>query len=38
MDLREDHCDALFKIYQKGLIGNFYNIGSDVVLKNKCFN
>ena len=31
----EDHCDALFKIYQKGLIGNFYNIGSDVVLKNN---
>ena len=31
----EDHCDALFKIYQKGLVGNFYNIGSNVVLKNN---
>ncbi len=25
-----DHCDALIKIFQKGKIGNFYNIGSNV--------
>jgi len=30
----KDHCDALFKIYQKGKIGNFYNIGSNENLTN----
>ena len=29
----KDHCEALLKIYQKGKIGEFYNIGS-----NKNFN
>ena len=29
----EDHCEALLKIYKKGKIGEFYNIGS-----NKNFN
>tara|TARA_X000000950_G_scaffold120982_1_gene151690 strand:+ start:1742 stop:2764 length:1023 start_codon:yes stop_codon:yes gene_type:complete len=29
----EDHCEALFKIFKKGKIGEFYNIGS-----NKNFN
>jgi dTDP-glucose 4,6-dehydratase len=28
----EDHCEALIKIFEKGKIGNFYNIGSN---KNK---
>jgi len=28
----EDHCEALVKIFEKGIIGNFYNIGSN---KNK---
>tara|TARA_B100000941_G_C28463040_1_gene531875 strand:- start:247 stop:1269 length:1023 start_codon:yes stop_codon:yes gene_type:complete len=31
----KDHCEALLKIYQKGLVGNFYNIGSNEVLKNN---
>ena len=31
----EDHCDALLKIFQKGELGNFYNIGSNINLKNK---
>ncbi len=31
----KDHCEALLKIYKKGLIGNFYNIGTSVVLKNN---
>ena len=31
----EDHCDALLKIFQKGKLGNFYNIGSNINLKNK---
>ena len=26
----EDHCEALIKILQKGKIGNFYNIGSNI--------
>ena len=30
----EDHCDALYKIFQKGKIGTTYNIGSDVNLTN----
>ena len=25
----QDHCEALIKIYEKGKIGNFYNIGSN---------
>jgi len=25
----KDHCEALIKIYEKGKIGNFYNIGSN---------
>tara|TARA_Y100000768_G_scaffold3134_1_gene2298 strand:- start:11758 stop:12783 length:1026 start_codon:yes stop_codon:yes gene_type:complete len=25
----KDHCEALLKVYQKGKIGNFYNIGSN---------
>ena len=28
----DDHCEALIKIFEKGKIGNFYNIGSN---KNK---
>ena len=30
----EDHCDALLKIYQKGKVGEFYNIGSNKNLNN----
>jgi dTDP-glucose 4,6-dehydratase len=30
----EDHCDALIKIFNKGKIGNFYNIGSNVNYTN----
>ena len=26
----QDHCDALIKIFQKGKIGSFYNIGSNI--------
>jgi len=26
----KDHCEALIKIFQKGKIGNFYNIGSNI--------
>ena len=26
----QDHCEALIKIFQKGKIGNFYNIGSNI--------
>jgi dTDP-glucose 4,6-dehydratase len=29
-----DHCDALIKIYKNGKLGNFYNIGSNLNLKN----
>ena len=29
-----DHCEALFKIYLKGKIGQFYNIGSNKNLNN----
>ena len=30
----KDHCRALIKIFKKGKIGNFYNIGSNVNKKN----
>jgi len=30
----EDHCEALFKIFLKGKIGEFYNIGSNKNLNN----
>ena len=30
----EDHCEALYKIYLKGKIGSFYNIGSNKNLTN----
>ena len=30
----QDHCEALFKIFQKGKIGEFYNIGSNYNLNN----
>jgi len=30
----KDHCDALFKIFQKGKIGEFYNIGSNENINN----
>ena len=30
----KDHCEALIKIYLKGKIGNFYNIGSNKNLNN----
>ena len=30
----EDHCSALFQIFKKGKIGNFYNIGSGKNLTN----
>ena len=30
----EDHCEALFRLYLKGKIGERYNIGSNVNLKN----
>ena len=30
----KDHCRALIKIFKKGKIGNFYNIGSNVNQKN----
>ena len=29
-----DHCEALIKIFQKGKLGSFYNIGSNVNLNN----
>ena len=29
-----DHCDALYEIYKKGKIGEFYNIGSNKNLNN----
>ena len=25
----EDHCEALFKVFKKGKLGEFYNIGSN---------
>ena len=30
----EDHCEALIKVFKKGKIGEFYNIGSDKNLNN----
>ena len=30
----DDHCEALIKIFEKGKIGNFYNIGSNLNLNN----
>ena len=30
----DDHCDALIKVFKKGKIGHFYNIGSNVNLNN----
>ena len=30
----DDHCEALIKIFEKGKIGNFYNIGSNINLNN----
>ena len=30
----DDHCDALYQIYKKGKIGESYNVGSNVNLKN----
>ena len=30
----KDHCEALFRIFNKGKIGEFYNIGSDKNLNN----
>ena len=30
----KDHCDALLKVYQKGKVGEFYNIGSNYNLNN----
>ena len=30
----KDHCEALIKVYQKGKVGKFYNIGSNKNLNN----
>ena len=30
----DDHCRALYKIYRKGKIGESYNVGSNINLKN----
>ncbi len=30
----KDHCEALLKVYQKGKVGEFYNIGSNKNLNN----
>ena len=30
----DDHCEALIKVGEKGKIGNFYNIGSNINLNN----
>ena len=30
----DDHCEALIKIFEKGKVGNFYNIGSNLNLNN----
>ena len=30
----DDHCEALIKIFEKGKIGEFYNIGSNKNLNN----
>ena len=30
----DDHCEALIKVFEKGKVGNFYNIGSNLNLNN----
>ena len=30
----KDHCEALIKVYQKGKLGEFYNIGSNINFNN----
>ena len=30
----DDHCDALIKVFKKGKIGHFYNIGSNFNINN----
>ena len=30
----DDHCEALIKVSEKGKVGNFYNIGSNLNLNN----
>ena len=30
----KDHCDAVWKIYNNGKIGNIYNVGSDTLIPN----
>jgi len=30
----KDHCEALIKVFQKGRLGEFYNIGSNKNLNN----
>ena len=30
----EDHCEALYKIFKKGKIGESYNVGSNINIKN----
>tara|TARA_B100000965_G_scaffold401155_1_gene424416 strand:- start:62 stop:1078 length:1017 start_codon:yes stop_codon:yes gene_type:complete len=30
----KDHCEALIKVFQKGKLGEFYNIGSNINLSN----
>ncbi len=30
----EDHCDALYRIFKKGKVGESYNVGSNINLKN----
>ena len=30
----KDHCEALIKIFQRGKVGEFYNIGSNKNLNN----
>ena len=32
--MSEDHCEALLKVFQKGKVGEFYNIGSNKNLNN----
>ena len=29
-----DHCDALYKIYKRGKLGESYNVGSNTNIKN----
>ena len=30
----KDHCEALFEVFKKGKVGEFYNIGSNINLSN----